>query len=158
MAEIIPLHQLQHKVELLRSRNKDIKIVATNGCFDILHVGHIRSLQKAKTFGDILIVGINSDSSIKELKGDLRPINNELDRAEVLASLECINIVSIFNEKTAERFLEFIKPNIYVKGGDYDLETLPEAILVRKYHGQTIQVPLVPNSSTTKIIEKLKKN
>ncbi len=158
MAEIIPLHQLQHKIEFLRSRNKDIKIVATNGCFDILHIGHVRSLQKAKTFGDILIVGINSDASIKGLKGDLRPINNELDRAEVLASLECINLVSIFNEKTAENFLEIVKPNIYVKGGDYDLETLPEALLVRKYNGQTIQIPLVPNSSTTKIIEKIKKN
>ena len=157
MAEIILLNQLKYKVEFLRSNNKNIKIAATNGCFDILHVGHIRSLQKAKTLGDVLIVGINSDSSVRTLKGNSRPINNENDRAEVLAALACVDIVSIFNEQTAENFLEIVKPNIYAKGAEYDLNILPEAILVRKYSGQTIQIPLVPNLSTSNIVEKIKK-
>ena len=155
MAEVIPLDQLTNRIEFLRSKNKDIKIVATNGCFDILHIGHIRSLQKAKSLGDILIVGLNSDSSVKKLKGRDRPINNEKDRAEILGALSCIDYVSIFNEDTAEKFLEIVKPNIYVKGGEYNLDILPEAKVVKKYHGEIVLVPMIPDSSTTQIIEKL---
>lgn len=158
MAEIISLNQLSHKIEFLRSKNKNLKVVATNGCFDILHIGHIRSLQKAKTFGDILVVGVNSDTSVKKIKGKDRPINSENERAEVLAALSSIDIVSIFNEESAENFLELVKPDIYVKGEEYDLDNLQEAKIVRKYGGKTIQIPMVPGFSTTNIIEKLKKN
>ena len=158
MAEIISFDQLQNKIEFLRSRNKNLKVVATNGCFDILHIGHIRSLQKAKKLGDVLVVGLNSDSSTKKIKGNERPINNENERAEVLAALDCVNIVSIFNENTAEKFLELVKPNIYVKGQEYDIDNLPEATIVKKYGGTIIQIPMIPGISTTKIIESLKKN
>ena len=155
MAEIVPIEHLQHKIEFLRSKTPDSKIVVTNGCFDILHIGHIRSLQKAKSLGDILLVGLNSDSSVKKLKGNNRPINNEKDRAEILAALSCIDFVSIFNEDTAEKFLEIVKPNIYVKGGEYSVDILPEAKVVKKYGGEIVLVPMIPGLSTTKIIEKL---
>ena len=158
MAEIVPLEHLKHKIDFLRSRNKDLKVIATNGCFDLLHVGHIRSLGKAKSLGDVLIVGINSDSSVKKLKGADRPINNEQCRAEVLAALSCIDIVSIFNEDTAEGFLELVKPNIYVKGQEYDADNLPEAKIVKKYNGEIFLIPMIPNASTTNIIKKLKNN
>ena len=158
MAEIILLDRLNHKIDYLRSKNKNLVIVATNGCFDILHIGHIRSLQKAKTFGDILVVGINSDSSVKKLKGEDRPLNNENNRAEILAALTCVDIVSIFSEPTAEKFLETLKPNIYVKGGEYDLDNLPEAKIVQKYGGKTLTIPMIPEFSTTKLMDKIKKN
>ena len=155
MSEILALDQLGNRIEFLRSKNKNLKVVATNGCFDILHIGHIRSLQKAKSLGDILILGLNSDSSVKKLKGKDRPINNENNRAEILAALSCIDYVSIFNEDTAERFLETVKPNIYVKGGEYNVDILPETKIVKKYGGEVVLVPMIPNSSTTKIIENL---
>ena len=158
MAEIISIEQLKHKIEFLRSKNPALKVVATNGCFDILHIGHIRSLQKSRSLGDVLIVGLNSDASVKKLKGNDRPINNEKDRAEILAALSCIDFVSIFNEDTAEKFLEMVKPNIYVKGGEYNPDTLPEAKVVKKYMGEIILIPMIPGLSTTKTIEKIKKN
>ncbi len=158
MAEIIPLDRLNHKIDYLRSKNKDLIVVATNGCFDILHIGHVRSLQKAKTLGNILVVGINSDDSVKKLKGKDRPINNEEVRTEILAALSCVDMVSVFNEFTAEQFLETVKPNIYVKGGEYDLDNLPEAKIVQKYGGKTITIPMIPESSTTQLIDKIKKN
>ena len=158
MAEIVTPSQLTHKIEFLRSKNKNLVVVATNGCFDILHIGHIRSLQKAKTLGDILIVGVNNDSSVKRLKGDNRPINNESERTEILAALACIDFITIFSEETAVNFLEQIKPDIYVKGEEYNLDNLPEALLVKKYGGKTVQLPMIPGISTTKVIERLKKN
>lgn len=157
MSEIIPLDQLQNKIEFLRTRNKDLKIVATNGCFDILHIGHIRSLQKAKKLGDLLVVGLNSDDSTRKIKGNSRPINNENERAEILAALGCVDIVSIFNESTAEKFLELVKPHIYVKGQEYDIDNLSEAKIVKKYGGTIIQIPMIPGASTTRIIESIKK-
>ena len=157
MAEIISFEELSNKIGFLRSRNKDLKVVATNGCFDILHIGHIRTLQKAKTYGDLLVVGLNSDDSVKKIKGKNRPINNEKERAETLAALGCVDIVVIFNEETAEKFLKSLKPDVYVKSNEYDLDNLPEAEVVRNYGGKTIQVPVIPNFSTTNIIEKIKK-
>ena len=155
MAEIVSIDQLGNRIEFLRSKNKDIKTVATNGCFDILHIGHIRSLQKAKSLGNILIVGLNSDSSVKRLKGKDRPINNEKNRAEILAALSCVDFVSIFNEDTAEKFLEIVKPDIYVKGGEYNLDILPEAQVVKKYGGEIVLIPMIPNSSTTSLLDKI---
>lgn len=158
MAEIIQLDRLGNKIEFLRSRNKDLKVVATNGCFDILHIGHIRSLQKAKSLGDILVVGVNNDISVKKIKGNNRPVNNEKERAEVLAALGCVDIVTIFSEDTAQKFLESFKPDIYVKGAEYNIDNLPEAKLVKGYGGNIVIIPMIPGVSTTKTIERLKKN
>ena len=156
MAEIVSLEELSHKINYLRSKKKDLIVVATNGCFDILHVGHIRSLQKAKTLGDILVVGINSDTSVKKLKGKNRPVNIETDRLEILAALSSVDFVSVFSEDTAEKFLNAFKPNIYVKGAEYAIDNLPEAQVVKKLGGSVVKIPMIPGSSTTSIIEKLK--
>ena len=136
-------------------RRADKKIVFTNGCFDILHVGHVRYLQAARDLGDVLIVGLNTDASVKKLKGNDRPINNEADRAEVLLALEAVDHVVFFGEQTAETLIEEIKPNIYVKGGDYTLETLPEAKIVQGYGGRVEFIPMVAGKSTTNVINKI---
>ena len=137
----------------LRSENKII--VFTNGCFDILHVGHVRYLTAAKEFGDILIIGLNTDASVKMLKGNDRPINTEMDRAEVLLALKAVDHVVLFGEKTAEELIAEVKPDIYVKGGDYTLETLPEAKIVQSYGGKVEFIPMVAGRSTTNIINKI---
>ena len=131
------------------------KIVFTNGCFDILHVGHVRYLTAAKSFGDVLIVGLNSDESVRNLKGAGRPINNEKDRAEVLLGLRAVDYVAIFGERTAEKIIAEVAPDVYVKGGDYTLETLPEAKIVQSYGGRVELVDFVAGYSTTATVEKL---
>ena len=131
------------------------KIVFTNGCFDILHAGHVRYLTEAKKFGDILIVGLNSDASVKKLKGNSRPINSEQDRAEVLLGLKAVDEVVIFSEQTAENLISKIQPDIYVKGGDYNLENLPEAKIVQSYGGEVKFINLVEGRSTSNIIKKI---
>ena len=131
------------------------KLVFTNGCFDILHVGHVRYLQAAKDFGDVLIVGLNTDASVKRLKGNDRPINNEADRAEVLLALKSVDYVVLFGEQTAEALIAEVKPDIYVKGGDYTLETLPEAKIVQSYGGHVEFIPMVAGRSTTNVINKI---
>ena len=137
----------------LRRQNK--KIVFTNGCFDIIHAGHVRYLTTAKNFGDVLIVGLNTDESVKRLKGDSRPINNQFDRAEVLLGLKAVDHVIFFGEQTAENLIAEVKPNVYVKGGDYTLETLPEAKIVQRFGGRVELVNLVAGHSTTNIVEKI---
>ena len=137
----------------LRSRGN--KIVFTNGCFDILHAGHVRYLTAAKTFGDVLIVGLNSDESVRRLKGSSRPINSQLDRAEVLSGLKAVDHVIIFGEQTAEALIAEVKPNVYVKGGDYTLDTLPEAKIVQQFGGRVEFINLVAGRSTTNIVEKI---
>ncbi len=134
---------------------RDNKIVFTNGCFDIIHAGHVRYLTAAKNFGDVLIVGLNSDSSVRQLKGASRPINNQADRAEVLLALKPVDYVIIFDELTAENLIAQVKPDIYVKGGDYTLETLPEAKIVQSYGGRVEFVNLVAGKSTSNIIKKI---
>ena len=136
-------------------RNTNKKVVFTNGCFDILHVGHVRYLKVAKALGDVLIVGLNTDASVKRLKGNDRPINNEADRAEVLLALESVDHVVLFGEQTAENLIAEVKPNIYVKGGDYTLETLPEAKIVQSYGGLVEFIPMVAGRSTTNVINKI---
>ena len=138
--------------ELKRRGNK---IVFTNGCFDILHAGHVRYLTAAKTFGDVLIVGLNSDESVRRLKGNSRPINSQLDRAEVLSGLKAVDHVIIFGEQTAEALIAEVKPNVYVKGGDYTLDTLPEAKIVQQFGGRVEFINLVAGRSTTNIVEKI---
>ncbi|MBQ2984332.1 MAG: D-glycero-beta-D-manno-heptose 1-phosphate adenylyltransferase [Candidatus Gastranaerophilales bacterium] len=127
--------------------------VFTNGCFDILHLGHVRYLKKSAEYGDILIIGVNSDSSVKRLKGPQRPINNEQDRAELLSELGFVDYCVIFEEDTPEKLIDEIKPNVYTKGADYTIDTLPEAQVVLKNGGKVEFINLVEGKSTTNIIK-----
>lgn len=142
----------------LRGELAGKKVVFTNGCFDIIHVGHVRYLTTAKNFGDVLIVGLNTDESVRKLKGNSRPINNQNDRAEVLLGLKAVDYVILFGEQTAENLIAELQPDIYVKGGDYTLETLPEAKIVQSYGGRVEIVNLVAGKSTTNIIKKIEGN
>ena len=130
---------------------------ATNGCFDILHVGHVRYLIKTKSLADFSIVMLNSDKSVKLLKGDSRPINNEYDRAEILSALSCVDYVVLFEEKSPAELLEKIKPDIYTKGADYTIETLPERDIVRRNGIKVEFIEFVQGKSTTNIINKINK-
>lgn len=130
-------------------------IVFTNGCFDLLHSGHVRYLAAARSLGDCLIVGLNSDKSISRLKGMTRPINRQEDRAEVLSALAAVDYVVIFDDHTAADLVTAIKPDIYVKGGDYHIEAIPEAQAVSSYGGKTVLIPLVPGRSSSNIINKI---
>ncbi len=132
--------------------------VVTNGCFDILHVGHVRYLKKTKSFADYLIVLLNSDSSVKAIKGDSRPINNELDRAEILSSLSCVDYVVLFDENSPANLLERIKPDVYTKGADYTLETLPERDVVERNNIKVEFIDFVQGKSTTNIINRINAN
>ena len=154
IGKVIERDKLEDLLKVLRSQKK--MIVATNGCFDILHAGHVRYLKKSKAFGDVLIVGLNSDKSVRSIKGPTRPINNENDRAEVLCALESVDYVVLFDEDSPKDLLEIIKPNIYTKGADYTLKTLPEADVVLKNNGWVEFIELVEGKSTTKIIDKIK--
>lgn len=138
---------------IARIQNKII--VSTNGCFDILHYGHISYLYKARSLGDVLICCLNSDTSVKRLKGEGRPVFSENIRAKQLAALECVDYVVIFEEHTPEKILSLIKPNIHVKGGDYDVNTLPEKAIVEGNGGKIVIIPLVQGFSTTGLIEKI---
>ncbi len=153
---VIDRKNIGNVVTTLKAEGK--KIVFTNGCFDILHVGHVRYLNEAKALGDILILGLNSDSSVKSLKGSNRPINNESDRAEVLSALKAIDYIVIFDEKTAENIVGEVKPDIYAKGGDYSIDTLPEAKIVAEHGGKTVLLQLVDGKSSTNIINRCKEN
>ncbi|MFC1496774.1 D-glycero-beta-D-manno-heptose-7-phosphate kinase [Candidatus Margulisiibacteriota bacterium] len=133
------------------------KIVFTNGCFDILHLGHVRYLREAKKLGDALIVGLNSDSSVRKLKGNKRPLVTEMERAEVVASLECVDYISIFSELRPDNLIRIVKPNIHVKGGDYKFTDLPEAALIRSLGGKIVIIPPVKGRSTTNIVDKIRK-
>lgn len=129
--------------------------VVTNGCFDILHVGHVRYLQKTKEFADYLIVMLNSDKSVKSIKGDDRPINCEEDRAEILNALSCVDYVVLFDEKSPAKLLEDIKPDVYTKGADYTLETLPERDIVIRNNIKVEFIEFVQGKSTTNVIKKI---
>jgi len=133
------------------------KLVVTNGCFDILHLGHVTYLETARNFGDALLVGVNGDAATRELKGAGRPVNSEKDRAAVLAALESVSAVCIFAEATAVKFLELAQPNIYVKGGDYTLNTLnqDERRAVEAAGAEIKIIPFVPGKSTTVLLEKI---
>lgn len=139
------------------ARKNNKKIVFTNGCFDILHAGHIHYLRQAKELGDLLIIGLNSDRSVKKIKGSGRPVNSELDRAYVLAGLECVDRIVIFDEDTPIRLLEEIKPAIHVKGGDWKDKKIPEQGTVEKNGGRVVFIEFLAGHSTTKLIERMKK-
>jgi rfaE bifunctional protein nucleotidyltransferase chain/domain len=139
-------------------RRSGRRVVWTNGCFDLLHVGHLRNLQACKACGDVLVVGLNSDASVRAIKGPSRPVNGEADRAELLTGLACVDAVVIFGENTPETSLARLKPDVHCKGADYAPphgKPIPEAAVVAAYGGEIRFIPLVPNRSTTGIISAL---
>ena len=156
LKKLLTKDSLKRTVETLRKKNKEI--VTTNGVFDIMHIGHIRYLQEAKKLGGILIVAINSDSSTKKIKGPKRPLNNENDRAEALAALECVDYVTVFNEENPIKILGIIKPNVHVKGGDYDIGQIIEKDAVEKNNGKVVLISKVKGYSTTDFISRIIKS
>ena len=156
-SKIVPLDQLPAWREAFRKTGR--KLVVTNGCFDILHLGHVTYLEAARKNGDALLIGCNGDAGVRELKGPARPVNNETDRASILAALEAVTAVSIFPESRAIRFLSLAQPDIYVKGGDYTLETLnqEERRVVEATGGKFVFIPFVAGKSTTGLLEKITK-
>jgi len=136
-------------------REKRKKVVFTNGCFDLLHLGHIHYLKKAKEKGDILIVGLNSDSSVRKLKGEGRPIVPEKERAEILSALEFVDYVTIFSEDTPANLIREVKPDVLVKGGDYSLNEIVGKNYVSSYGGKVVTINLVKGKSTTNLIKKI---
>jgi len=155
--KVIPWEKLAAWRAAVRESGR--KLVVTNGCFDILHLGHVTCLEAARGFGDALLVGLNGDASVRQLKGEGRPLNPEGDRAAVLAALASVDGVCIFSERTASRFLAAARPDVYVKGGDYQLETLEpaERRVVERAGGRIVILPAVTGRSTTGMLEKLAK-
>src|SRR5882724_8563241 len=155
--KIIDMNELAQRARELRASGK--KLVATNGCFDLLHVGHVRYLQAARRLGDVLGVGLNGDRSVLQLKGSGRPINNEADRAEVLAALECVDLVAIFPEIRPTEFILAAQPAIYAKGGDYTSETLnaEERAALQEVGAEIRIIPFEKGYSTSLLLEQLRK-
>ena len=154
MGQIISRENIADFVDKLHKSGKTV--VATNGCFDILHVGHVRYLQKTKSFADYSIVLLNSDKSVRSIKGPTRPINSENDRGEILCALSCVDYVVMFDEDSPRNLLDEIKPDVYTKGADYSMETLPEADIMRKNGTKVEFIEFVQGKSTTATIEKMK--
>jgi len=155
--KIITLDELREESGRLRSAGK--RVVATNGCFDILHVGHVRYLAAARKLGDVLVVGLNGDSSVRQLKGEGRPVNPEQDRAEVLAALESVDYVTIFPELRATSFLRAAQPTIYAKGGDYTADTLDpaERAVLAKFGTKIEIIPFEQGYSTSQLLTRIGK-
>jgi len=154
MGTVVSREDLERLAESLRTQGKTL--VTTNGCFDLLHVGHVRILKAARELGDALIVGLNSDRSVAKLKGPTRPITPENDRAEILASLACVDFVTIFDEDTPVEFLKLVKPNIHVKGSDYRAADLEETPVVEGFGGRIALLDLVPDRSTSSIVSRIR--
>ena len=153
MGKIVSQEEIVNIMKTMQAEGKTF--AATNGCFDILHVGHVRYLQKTKSLADFSVVMLNSDKSVKLIKGDSRPINNENDRAEILTALNCVDYVVLFEEKSPAILLEKIKPDIYTKGADYTLETLAERDVVTRCGIKVEFIEFVQGKSTTNIINKI---
>ena len=153
MNKIYPREKLKEELGRLRKEGK--KIIFTNGCFDILHAGHVRYLKEAKKIGDILIVAINSDSSVRAIKGDKRPLIPEDERADMVASLESVDYVTIFHEPTPLELIEYLQPHIIVKGGNWAEEEVVGRESVEKWGGMVVIVPEIMGASTSGIIEKI---
>jgi rfaE bifunctional protein nucleotidyltransferase chain/domain len=151
------LKSLEQLSDIVRSHQaKGKQVVLANGCFDLLHVGHVRYLQGARSEGDILIVAVNSDSSVRSLKGRGRPLVNESERAEIVASLSCVDYVLIFGDQTVDRILETLRPNVHAKGTDYTEESVPERYTVLGYGGRIVIVGDSKDRSTQEYINKIK--
>jgi D-glycero-beta-D-manno-heptose 1-phosphate adenylyltransferase len=156
-SKILEMDELALRAKKLRATGK--RLVATNGCFDLLHVGHVHYLQAARALGDALVVGLNGDRSVRELKGNGRPINNERDRAEVLAALECVDLVTIFPQVRATQFISASNPAIYVKGGDYTSDTLnaDERAVLKKIGAEIRILPFEKGYSTSLLLERMRR-
>ena len=150
--KVVTLDQLV--IGLGKTRKSGMQIVFTNGCFDILHAGHVTYLEKAKSFGDLLIVGVNADSSVKKLKGESRPINNEMDRAYLLSALHAVDYVVIFDQETPLALISVIKPDVLVKGGDYEGKEVVGSEIAKEVK----LVDFVDGKSTTSTINKIQKD
>ncbi|WP_413290082.1 D-glycero-beta-D-manno-heptose 1-phosphate adenylyltransferase [Bdellovibrio sp. HCB337] len=155
MGQVSQFDKIATDLAAYKSQNK--KIVFTNGCFDLLHVGHVRYLQEARKLGDILVIGVNSDASVKRLKGPTRPVQIEADRAEILAALGCVDFTVIFTEDTPEKLIKAVKPDILVKGGDWKIEQIVGSDFVIANGGKVMSLQFVDGKSTTKLIEKAQK-
>ena len=142
------------EIQKWRAANK--KIVFTNGCFDLIHAGHLRTFNEAKKMGDLLVVGVNSDRSVKTLKGETRPLVSEQDRAGLIAALKPVDYVIIFDEINVSRLLESIKPDLYVKGGDYTIDNLPEKEAIIRSKIEVKFIPLVAGISTTELVRRIR--
>jgi len=161
MGRVVSLAEIAVAMEAERAAGK--RIVLTNGCFDLLHVGHIRSLRAARTLGDVLVVGVNSDASVRSFKAPDRPLVPDVERAEVLAAIESVDYVVVFEEPTAERLADLVRPDVYAKGADYamtgasvDESRLPEARVVSRNGGRTVLIPFVPGRSTTSLVKRIR--
>lgn len=152
MGQVVPRSEVSQYLSSLR-QNK--KIVFTNGCFDLLHIGHVRYLQEARSLGDVLVVGVNSDASVKRLKGPQRPLQREEDRAEILAALACVDFAVIFEEDTPYELIRLINPQVLVKGGDWTPDKIVGSDLVLAQGGVVRSLHFVDGRSTTKIIQKM---
>jgi len=144
--------------QVIKWRELGKKIGFTNGCFDLIHPGHIALLETSKTHCDILVVGLNSDKSVAKLKGSARPIQDELSRKTILIALKAVSLVIIFDEETPERLIEKVKPDIIVKGGDYNIEDIIGADFVRSYGGEVLTIPYLEGNSSSNIIDKVKRS
>ena len=152
--KIFGLEFLMKNIDQWRNENK--KIVFTNGCFDLIHLGHIELLASSSDLGDVLIIGVNSDSSIQKLKGENRPIIEEDSRVKQLAALEFVDAVILFNESTPQKLIEKIKPDVITKGGDYKAENVVGNEVVTQKNGQVVIIPLTQGYSTTSLLKKIK--
>lgn len=153
--KLLGLPALQRKVRSLRKQGK--RVVFTNGCFDLLHVGHVRYLAAARALGDCLVVAVNSDASVRRLKGASRPIVPHRERTEVLAALGCVDYVVLFNANTPQRVIDALVPDILVKGGDWAVEEIVGRETVERHGGKVVRIQIVPGASTTGIIERILK-
>lgn len=155
--KILSLQELADRAEALRAAGQ--RLVLTNGCFDLLHAGHVRYLAEARALGDVLAVALNGDESVRALKGEGRPLNGEEDRAEVLAALESVDLVTIFPALRATEVIRAARPAIYAKGGDYTIDSLnPEEVDALREVGAEIRtLPLVPGRSTSRLVERMKR-
>lgn len=154
MDKILSRQILKEKLDALRKEGK--KIAFTNGCFDILHVGHVRYLREAKKTADVLVLALNSDFSVRSIKGEKRPLVSEEERAEILAALEFIDFVTIFEELTPQELIVYLKPDVLIKGGDWPEDKVVGRDDVKKWGGRVVLIPEVKGKSTTNIVEKIK--
>lgn len=152
-AKYLPLKRLLLRLKKEKSLGR--KIVFTNGCFDILHVGHVSYLEEAARLGDVLVIGLNSDASVRKLKGPRRPLNNQTARARVLSALESVDFVVLFSEDSPEKLIKTIRPHFLVKGGDWKKENIVGSTFVESYGGKTLSIPFIKGFSTTGLIQKI---
>lgn len=153
MGKIVDWNELKGRVDEAHRKGKSVAF--TNGCFDILHVGHVQYLREARRTGDLLILGLNSDASVRAIKGERRPLVPQGERAEVVASLESVDYVTIFNDQTPLSLIEYLRPDVLVKGGDWREETVVGGDAVRSWGGRVAIIPLTAGASTTNIVEKV---